>query len=144
MYAVPDLSLARQIARRLIERAAVAAGGSGTAARAAVAASDHLYPELSRWVGADGAHALFTRARAHAQTDHPLLGKIQLHARSEPYLEGVVEAIEAYGATATAEAIESMLVGLIELLGRLIGDDMAMKMIEGISPNPARRGNSRT
>jgi hypothetical protein len=130
-YAVPDLPPTRQIARRLIERAGVDGGGSPTAAQAAVVACDHLYQELSRWVGADGCHALFTRALAHAQTDHPLLGEIQLRARSEPYLAGVAEVVEAYGATATAEALESMLVGLIELLGRLVGDDMAMKMIEG-------------
>jgi hypothetical protein len=36
----------------------------------------------------------------------------------------------AHGDAATAEALESMLVRLVELLGRLIGDDMAMKLIE--------------
>jgi hypothetical protein len=128
---VPELPAADQIARGLIERAGVDGGGSRSAAQAAVAACDQLYQNLSRWVGADGCHALFSRARAHVQTDHPLLGKIELRARSEPYLEGVAEAIEAYGATATAEALEAMLVGLIELLGRIIGDDMAMKLIEG-------------
>ncbi|MBE3075840.1 MAG: hypothetical protein IMZ75_13005 [Actinobacteria bacterium] len=42
----------------------------------------------------------------------------------------MAETIEAHGTPATADAIESMLVGLIELLGRLIGDDMAMKLID--------------
>jgi hypothetical protein len=36
----------------------------------------------------------------------------------------------AHGDAATAEAFESMLVHLVELLGRLIGDDMATKLIE--------------
>jgi hypothetical protein len=36
----------------------------------------------------------------------------------------------ADGDAATAEALESMLARLVELLGRLIGDDMAMKLIE--------------
>jgi hypothetical protein len=36
----------------------------------------------------------------------------------------------AHGDAATAEALESMLVHLVELLGRLIGDDMATKLIE--------------
>jgi hypothetical protein len=36
----------------------------------------------------------------------------------------------AHGDPATAEGLEAMLVHLIELLGRLIGDDMAMKLIE--------------
>jgi hypothetical protein len=101
-----------------------------SAARAAAAACDNLYRELSRWVGADGCHALFTRALAQARTEHPALAQIQLHARAEPYVEGVAETIMAYGDRATAEALESMLVRLVELLGRLIGDDMAMKLIE--------------
>jgi hypothetical protein len=58
------------------------------------------------------------------------LGQIQLRARSEPYIDGVAETIMAHGDPATAEGLEAMLVHLIELLGRLIGDDMAMKLIE--------------
>jgi hypothetical protein len=89
-----------------------------------------LYRELSRWVGPDGCHALFTRALTETRTDYPALAQIQLRARSEPYIDGVAETIMAHGDPATAGALESMLVRLVELLGRLIGDDMAMKLIE--------------
>jgi hypothetical protein len=58
------------------------------------------------------------------------LGQIQLRPGSEPYIGGVAETVAAYGDTATAKALESMLTHLVELLGRLIGDDMAMKLIE--------------
>ena len=58
------------------------------------------------------------------------MGQIQLRARSEPYIEGVAETIMAHGDAATADALELMLADLVELLGRLIGDDMAMKLIE--------------
>jgi hypothetical protein len=65
------------------------------------------------------------------------LEEIQLRSRSEPYVEGVPETIDAYGSAQTAEAIESMLASLVELLGRLIGDDMAMKLLEGtLSESP--------
>jgi hypothetical protein len=123
---------AREIVRRLIanRRPARVGGGGHTSARAAAAACDQLYRELSRWVGRDGCHALFTRALAQARTDFPVLEEIQLRAQSEPYVEGVAETIMAHGDAATAEALESMLVRLVELLGRLIGDDMAMKLIE--------------
>jgi hypothetical protein len=99
-------------------------------ARAAAASCDHLYRELSRWVGPDGCHALFTRALAQARAEHPALAQIHLKPRSEPYIDGVAESIMAHGDPATAEALESMLARLVELLGRLIGDDMAMKLIE--------------
>ena len=125
-----DQSPARQIARRLIRSRQSDRAGGDTAARAAAAACDDLYRELSRWVGRDGCHALFTRALAQARTEYPALEEIELHPLSEPYIDGVAETIMANGDAATAEAFESMLARLVELLGRLIGDDMAMKLIE--------------
>ena len=131
----------RQKARRLIDRSSGADGGVGrTVAHAAFSACNELYQNLSRWVGRDGCHALFTRALAEARTDYPLLKEIQFRARSEPCVEGVTQTIDAYGAAQTAEAIESMLAGLIELLGRLIGDDIAMKLIEESFAESARDG----
>ena len=125
-----DQPAVRQIAHRLINSRRSERAGGETAARAAAAACDHLYRALSRWVGPDGCHALFTRALAQARTEYPALGQIHLRARSEPYIEGVAETIMAQGDAATAEALESMLVRVVELLGRLIGDDMAVKLIE--------------
>jgi hypothetical protein len=119
-----------QIARRLIESRRSERTEGDTPARAAAGASDRLYRELSRWVGLDGCHALFSRALTDARSEFPALGQIQIRARSQPHIDGVAETIIARGDPATAEALESMLVGLAELLGRLIGDDMAMKLIE--------------
>ena len=126
----PNLPPARQIARRFIDRHGAEEAAGQAAVNPAAAACDRLYQDLSRWVGLGGCHALFTRALAQARAEHPLLGTIQLHARSAPYLEGVAETVEQHGAAATAEALESMLVILIELLGRLIGDEMARILIE--------------
>jgi hypothetical protein len=129
---------ARQTARRLISARGSERAGRDSAGRTAAAACDDLYRELSRWVGPDGCHALFVRALAQARIEYPALGQIQLHARSEPYIDGVAEAIMAHGDPATGEALESMLVHLVELLGRLIGDDMAMKLIERSLAAPDR------
>jgi hypothetical protein len=121
---------ARQLVSRLIAVRKSDRSGGDSPARAAAAACDQLYRELSRWVGSDGCHALFTRALAQARIEHAALEQIQLRARAEPYVEGVAETIMASGEATTAEALESMLVRLVELLGRLIGDDMATKLIE--------------
>jgi hypothetical protein len=136
-----DQPAAREIAHRLINRGRTERPGGDSAARAAASACDHLYRELSQWVGPDGCHALFTRALAQARTEYPALEKIQLRARSDPYVDGVAETIMAHGDAATAEALESMLIRLIELLGRLIGDDMAMKLIQR-SLAASERGDS--
>jgi hypothetical protein len=119
-----------QIARRLISSRRPEHSSAETPARTAAAACDQLYRELSRWVGPDGCHALFTRALSEARTEHSALEGIQLRARSDPYVDGVAETIMAHGDPATAEGLESMLVRLVELLARLIGEDMAMLLME--------------
>jgi hypothetical protein len=126
----PGQAPSRQLARRLIEARRSERSDGDTPARAAADASDRLYRELSRWVGLDGCYALFARALSQAQTDYPALGKILVSASSQPHIDGVAETIMARGDPATAEGIEFMLERLIELLGRLIGDDMARKLIE--------------
>jgi hypothetical protein len=121
---------AAETARRLIGSQRTASPAASTRARIAAAACDHLYRELSRWVGPDGCHALFTRALTEARRQFPAVGAIQLHARSDPYTEGVAEAIMAHGDPATADGLEALLIRLIEILGRLIGDDMSTILIE--------------
>jgi hypothetical protein len=125
-----DVPAAQEIVRRLISSRPHGQQRGDISARAAAAASDSLYRELSRWVGPDGCHALFTRSLAESRPQYPVLEKIQLRARSDPYIEGIADSIMARGDPETAEALESMLVRLVELLGRLIGDDMAGKLID--------------
>jgi hypothetical protein len=127
---MPPQSPARQIARRLIDSRQSHRKATDSDARAAAAACDDLYGELSRWVGRDGSHALFTRALAQARLDYATLDRIKLRPQLEPYLDGVAESIMSSGDAAVAEALQAMLVHLVELLGRLIGDDMAAKLIE--------------
>lgn len=121
---------ARDLAKRLLDRETSSAGADTTRASVAAQAGEELYRALSRWIGSDGCHALFTRARAQEQAANHPLESLQLTPRHDPYIIGVEESIEEYGNDATASAIESMLVGMIELLGRLIGVDMATSLIE--------------
>jgi hypothetical protein len=123
-------SAAQEIVRRLISSRTPQQKRGDSAARAAAAAGDSLYRELSRWVGTDGCNALFTRALAETRPQYPALEKIQLRPRSDPYIEGIADSIMARGDSETAEALESMFARLVELLGRLIGDDMAGKLID--------------
>lgn len=127
---LPDIPPAPQLARRLIDRRRAEGAASPDPAHLAAATLDRLYLDLAIWVGFDGCHALFTRALAEARGEHPPLETIVLHARSSPYLEGLAETIERRGVPETTEALESMLVILIDLMGRLIGDEMARNLIE--------------
>jgi hypothetical protein len=125
-----ELTPSRQLARRLIDADRGKADSSSDRALFAAVAFDQLYQELARWVGFDGCHALFTRALAQARDEHPLLDTIQLYARSSPYLLGVTETVARHGSVKTAEALEAILVILIEVLGRLIGEEMTTNLIE--------------
>ena len=127
-----DSPSARQAARRLIENRQHEREPSSDLARAVVDACNDLYRELSRWVGPDGCHALFARALAQARTDSATLEQIQLRPGADPYLDGVADSILTHGDSTVAEALESMLVYLVELLQRLIGGDMATKLIDRI------------
>ena len=124
-----DQARTRQIVRRLMDGCVPGRAGGDTAA-CATAACDDLYRNLSRWVGPDGCHALFKRALVETRAKHPALEQIRLRAHSDPYMDGVAEAFAEHGDAATADAFESLLFSLVELLGRLIGDDMASKLIE--------------
>jgi hypothetical protein len=122
------------VARRLIDARRANGNATGGAARAGAEACGKLYVDLSRWVGSDGCHALFTRALTEVRARHPALAQIHLRVRSDPYVDGVAETTAAHGEAAAAQALEAMLAFLIELLGRLIGEDMAMKLIQRSVP----------
>lgn len=134
----PETPTARELARRLVEREATGADTPDALLAAVHGACERLCLELTRWVGADGRDALFTRALSQARTEHLALASIHLHSGSDPCLEGVAESLQAHGVAAAAEGLESMLMTLIELLGRLIGSDMAQRLVEMCFPNRAR------
>jgi hypothetical protein len=120
----------RELARRLVAPQTSTGGAADLSSAAANRMCEQLYRDLSRWIGADGCHALFARALARTQASHPAMRDIRLGGQSDSCLEGVAESVQVHGASAVAEALEEMLVALIELLGRLIGDDMASQLIE--------------
>jgi len=135
---LPETPTPRELARYLIGPETAEDSPGHTAQLATLATFERVYRDLSRWVGSGGCHALFTRALAEARIVHPLLGGVQLQARSQPYLQGTAEIVDTHGGPATAEALEAMLVAMIELLNRLIGADMAATLILKSLPQSTR------
>ena len=132
-----DLPRAQQLTSRLVDYVRGLEASGIHFAHPAAATLDHLYRDLARWIGFDGCHALFTRALAEARIDSPLLESIELRHRETPYVVGVVETAEKQGAKKTEQALEAMLVIVIGVLGRLIGDEMAATLIERGLPDSA-------
>ncbi len=125
----------KQRIRRSIDHRRVAAGSGSTAASAAALAAGDMVIALSRWIGVDGCHAVFSRAKSEAEAKHTALRGLSLRLSALQYMEGVGASVEEYGDDATAEGIEAMLVGVSELLGRLVGADMAKNLIEQSLPD---------
>ncbi|MGZ8377237.1 MAG: hypothetical protein ACXW0Z_08335 [Gemmatirosa sp.] len=120
---------ARDTAYRLIARESAAPGSpppdDGAAAERAL---HRLAGELTGWFGPFGTHALITRALAHARAEHPSLGGVTLGTPSALNVEGLAHSARGHGAAGAAGAVE-LLAWIIELLGRLIGDELAAVLV---------------
>src|SRR5687768_2687160 len=97
---------------------------------------------LRHTMGADGCTALLARALARTINAHPCLALVQRRDGREIYLDGVAAALETYGYEATDSAITALLTTLVEILGRLIGEDMAMRIIDLGASRAERRMDS--
>jgi len=121
-----------QTARRLLARSAPS--GSKGEPKVIGAALQRTCARVSENVreamGDDGWNALLVRAIAQTESAHPALSSIQLLNEGRVHLEGVVESVEAHGTAAVTEAVEALLATLVDILGRLIGEDMAIRLID--------------
>lgn len=129
----PNSGTGRELAGRLLATGSQVAARSDEAQSqlpAAARVGRHLAVELSRWFGPYGYHALLTRALARARREHSVLEAVHVGPPSAPYLNGLEDAAQAHGVAATTAGVQAVLAALIDLLGRLIGDDLAVMLID--------------
>jgi hypothetical protein len=118
------------IAKRLFAlQNGVMPGGDGSAASGEQLFA-RLLAGLSRWFGPYGSAALVTRALVRAQVEHPALASVVVSSTESPSLTGFTESVQAHGSAACASGVVATLTSLAELLGRLIGDDLAASLLE--------------
>lgn len=96
-------------------------------------------------MGVDGCNALLVRALARMEADHPAVKKVCRINGDNIQLDGVAASIEAYGVAAVTAAVEALVATLLDALGRLIGEDMAIRIIDpGHDPSPATADGAQT
>ena len=132
-------SISVQLARRMITRETSLMGDdeSRNVALALQRTCRQVSDTLRDSLGDDGYNALLVRALARTEAHHPVLTLVRRLDDAGIHLDGVVVAVEAKGPAEVKAAIEALLGALMDVLGRLIGEDMAIRLLEGGS----RAGN---
>jgi hypothetical protein len=123
-----------RIARRVLDRTAAPAADDVPAAAAMQRALTRVSDNLRASMGKEGCGALLARALSRAEAKHPALKDVCRLTGGEVHLDGVAAAIDVHGTAAVAAAIEALLAALLEVLIRLIGEDMAIRVIDYEAP----------
>jgi hypothetical protein len=125
---------ASEVARRLWERAADGASAPEQLATAADRMCTELRVGLGRWIGTEGYQALVDRALVQTRKQHPALDGFSCLGGDEP---GTAAAVGKHGTSQVAEGLVATVAAVIELLGRIIGAEMAVRLVEQIAvPGP--------
>jgi len=132
----PKSATVADVAHRLWLQAAGDAGEPAAAA-AAERLCAQLSGGLSRWIGAEGYRALFDRAVGLVRAEHPALDGLACVRGDGPV---GTAAGRAPGAAEVAAGMVAVMAALIELLGRIIGDEMAVHLVEQIGIPSVRGG----
>ena len=128
---LPASASARELASRLLTHETSVPTGPDTVV-AADRVCRRVSDELARWIGNDGCRALFARALASAQAGggHPALEMVRISVGSTYCLDGLADSATRHGVPAATDGAAAVLAALIDLLGHLIGDDMALNLLE--------------
>jgi hypothetical protein len=102
--------------------------------------ADRLWEELSarlgRWIGASGYNTLLSRALGIARSEHACLGNLAC-VGGEAAL--ITTTARTHGAGEVADSIVTVATVLIDLLGRIVGEDMAIHLVNQVAA-PSPRG----
>jgi hypothetical protein len=74
-----------------------------------------------------GYRALLDRALIVVRAEHPALGSLSCYGGDEAM---IATAVRAHGATSVAAGMVALVSNLGELLGRIIGEEMALRLVE--------------
>ena len=131
---------ATEVARRHWARAGGDTSTPEEVAATAERTCTQLQAGLARWVGTEGYRALLHRALLLARAEHPALGSLTCHGGDQPL---TTAAVRAHSADEVATGMVALVSALVELLGRIIGQEMAVRLVEQIGmkrETPSPRG----
>lgn len=132
-----------EIARRLIARQATGNARESREVSAALQRTcSRVLASLRDALGDDGTTALLARALRRTEEHHPSLKSVRRLDGMSIHLDGVPAAVEEHGVAHVSAAVEALLAALVDILGRLIGEDMAMRILDLGMPAPSTNGKA--
>ena len=131
-----------RIARHVLDRAAVRPGDVSPEASAIQQTLTRVSDNLRAAMGKDGGSALLARALARTEAKHPALKDVCRLTGADVHVDGVSASIDLHGVAAVTAGIEALLAALLEVLIRLIGEDMAIRVIDYEAPRSRISGGA--
>ena len=121
-----------EVARRMLDRDARAPRKAvKSAAEALQHSCTRVTDSLCRSLGAVGSSALLERAFARTAKEHPVIKEMYRRDGDSTRVDGITRSVEAHGNDVVTRAIEALLTAVIDLLTRLVGEEMATRLISG-------------
>ena len=135
MEMTPVSAVATEAARQFWAHDGLDAGAPEEIAAAAEQGCARLRAVLTRWIGSEGYRALVDRALAQARAAHPAIAGLRCQAGD---VQGVAVAVGGHSAAEVREGILALVAQLVDLLSRLIGEEMAVRLVEQAWAGSAR------
>jgi hypothetical protein len=98
---------------------------------------------LRNSMGEAGRAALLARALACTEQAHPALKELHVLGDDGVRVDDIAASIDSHGQVEVAAAIEALIGGVLDILSRLVGADMAMQLTGDGAPRPQPQGGDR-
>lgn len=141
--AASDRATSRAIVERLLALEGDPREGEPRSGKALRRVCRSVTDNLRESLGADGCDALIDRALARTQAEHPVLKEFPRGKGASVDLNDAVAGDEIH-TPAVRAAVEALLTTIVEVLARLIGEDMATRIMYSDAPDQSdAQGDSR-
>lgn len=97
----------------------------------------HLRTGLGRWIGAEGYHSLLDQSLGRVRSTHAVLRSIGCMGNEQT---AILAAIQRHGSGVVMAAMVDLVAMLVELLGQIIGEEMAVRLVEQAGLPSSRAG----
>ena len=98
---------------------------------------------LRNALGADGCNALLVRALTRTEAQHPLIGDLRGASEGNVSFDGLAKSVDDHGVVPVTAAIEALLAALIDILVRLVGEEMTIRITAAdAAPHSATNGGA--